>query len=122
MTGKGPTPTADFTIDISEQECIMDHGPAAEYHECDELLAYKQKAGLRLFFIYSGIYGVFVLLNAIFPSMMESVIFFGLNLAIVYGIGLILIAIILGLLYNRQCTKMEKRLDTSSSKARGGSE
>jgi len=53
---------------------------------------------------------------------MESVIFFGLNLAIVYGIGLILIAIILGLLYNHQCTKMEKRLDTSSSKARGGSE
>ena len=100
----------------------MDHGPAVEYHECEELLAYKQKAGLRLFFIYSGIYGVFVLLNAIFPSMMESVIFFGLNLAIVYGIGLILIAIIMGLLYNHQCTKMEKRLDTGGSKPRGGSE
>ena len=100
----------------------MDHEPAVEYHECDELLAYKQKAGLRLFFIYSGIYGVFVLLNTVFPSMMESVIFFGLNLAIVYGIGLIIIAIILGLLYNHKCTKMEKRLDTSSSRTQGGSE
>jgi len=100
----------------------MDHEPAVEYHECDELLSYKQKAGLRLFFIYSGIYGVFVLLNTLFPSMMESVIFFGLNLAIVYGIGLILIAIILGLLYNRQCTKMEKRLDTGRSNTQGGSE
>ena len=100
----------------------MDHEPSVEYHECAELLAYKQKAGLRLFFIYSGIYGVFVLINTLFPSMMESVIFLGLNLAIVYGIGLILIAIILGLLYNHQCTKMEKRLDTSSSNTQGGSE
>ncbi len=100
----------------------MDHDPSVEYHECDELLKYKQKAGLRLFFVYSGIYGVFVLLNTVFPGMMESVIFFGLNIAIVYGIGLILIAIILGLLYNHQCTKMEKRLDTSSSKTQGGSE
>ncbi len=54
--------------------------------------------------------------------MMESVIFLGLNLAIVYGIGLILIAIILGLLYNHQCTKMEKRLDTQGSKPQEGSE
>lgn len=100
----------------------MDHGPSVEYHECDELLAYKQKTGLRLFFIYSGIYGVFVFLNVLFPSMMESVIFFGLNLAIVYGIGLILIAIILGLFYNHQCTKMEKRLDTQGSKPQEGSE
>ncbi len=100
----------------------MDHEPSVEYHECEELLAYKQKAGLRLFFIYSGIYGVFVLLNTLFPSMMESVIFLGLNLAIVYGIGLILIAIILGLLYNHQCTKMEKRLDTQGSKPQEGSE
>lgn len=100
----------------------MDHGSTEEYHECDELLKYKQKTGLRLFFIYSGIYGVFVLLNTVFPSMMESVIIFGLNLAIVYGFGLIIIAILLGLLYNFQCTKMEKRLDTNGSKTRGGSE
>ncbi len=50
----------------------MDHEPAVDYNECDELLAYKQKAGLQLFFIYSGLYGVFVLLNTVFPSMMSS--------------------------------------------------
>ncbi len=100
----------------------MDHGPAVEYHECEELLKYKQKAGLRLFFVYSAIYGIFVLLNTVFPRMMESVVFFGLNLAIVYGIGLIVVAIILGLFYNHQCTKMERRLDTSGSKTLRGSE
>jgi len=100
----------------------MDHGPAVEYHECDELLKYKQKTGLRLFFAYSIIYAVFVLLNTAFPSMMESVIFFGLNLAIVYGVGLIIIAILLGLIYNRQCTKMEKRLDTDGDEIEEGSE
>lgn len=101
---------------------MMDHGPTVEYHECDQLLKYKQKTGLRLFFVYSGIYGVFVLLNTVFPSMMESVIILGLNLAIVYGLGLIIIAILLGLVYNIQCTKMEKRLDTSGTKTDGGSE
>ncbi len=100
----------------------MDHGPTTEYHECDELLKYKQKAGLQLFFIYSGIYGIFVLLNTLFPSMMESVIFFGLNLAIVYGFGLIITAILLGLVYNNRCTRMEKRLDTGGIKTEGGKE
>ena len=101
---------------------MMDHEPVVEYHECEELLKYKQKTGLRLFFLYSIIYAVFVLLNTVFPSMMESVIFFGLNLAIVYGIGLIVVAILLGLVYNLQCTKMEKRLDTGGRKIEGGSE
>ncbi len=101
---------------------MMNHGPAVEYHESDELLKYKQKAGLRLFFIYSAIYAIFVILNTAFPRMMESVILFGLNLAIVYGVGLIVIAILLGLIYNRQCTKMEKRLDSTDVKTEGGSE
>ena len=121
MNGRNP-PTADFKIEIPEQEYRMDHGPAVEYHECEELLKYKQKLGLRLFFIYAGIYGVFVLLNTLFPSMMESVIFFGLNLAIVYGMGLIIAAILLGLLFNHKCTKMEKRLDNTGKKTEGGSE
>jgi uncharacterized membrane protein (DUF485 family) len=100
---------------------MMEHGPAVDYHECDELLKYKQKTGLRLFFIYSVIYAVFVLLNTAFPHMMESVVIFGLNLAIVYGFGLIIIAVLLGLVYNRQCTNMEKRLDTGGKKTEGGS-
>ncbi len=98
----------------------MDHGPNVDYHECDELLKYKQKAGLRLFFIYSAIYAVFVLLNTVFPAMMESVVLFGLNLAIVYGFGLIIIAIILGLVYNWMCTKVERRLDTGGIDPDGG--
>jgi uncharacterized membrane protein (DUF485 family) len=100
----------------------MDHGPAAEYHESDELLKYKQKAGLRLFFIYSFIYGIFVLLNVVSPRMMESVIFLGLNLAIVYGFGLIIVAILLGLVYNILCTNIEKRLDTGGIDPAGGTE
>lgn len=101
---------------------MMDHGQAVEYHECDELLKYKQKTGLRLFFVYSAIYLVFVLLNTAFPGMMESVVFLGLNLAVVYGIGLIIVAIFLGLIYNILCTKVEKRLDTGGRKTEGGSE
>ena len=43
---------------------------------------------------------------------MEKEIFGGLNLAIVYGFGLIIFAILLGIVYNIFCTKKEKELNT----------
>jgi uncharacterized membrane protein (DUF485 family) len=100
----------------------VNHGPVADYHECEELLKYKQKAGLRLFFLYLLIYAVFVVLNTAFPAMMESVVFLGLNLAIVYGFGLIFVALLFGLIYNLQCTRMERRLDTGGIRPEGGAE
>jgi uncharacterized membrane protein (DUF485 family) len=50
---------------------------------------------------------------------METEIFFGLNLAIVYGFGLILFAIILGIIYNYFCTKKEDELNINT---KGGAE
>ena len=41
----------------------------------------------------------FVLINAFAPKRMEAIVFAGLNLAIVYGFGLILAAIFLALIY-----------------------
>lgn len=92
----------------------MDHGPAVQYDESEELKDYKQKLGLKLFYIYALFYAVFVILNAVFPSMMENVIFLGLNLAIVYGFSLIIVAILLGLVYNAFCTKKENEYEATN--------
>lgn len=89
----------------------MDHGPAVHTFEHEELKDYKQKLGLKLFLVYGLIYLIFVGINTLLPGLMEKVVFLGLNLAIVYGFGLILFAIILGLIYNSFCTRKEKEYE-----------
>lgn len=57
------------------------------------------RIGLVLFTIYLALYGGFVLLNAFRPSAMEATPWAGINLAVLYGLGLILAAIVLALIY-----------------------
>jgi uncharacterized membrane protein (DUF485 family) len=88
----------------------MDHGPAVEWKE-DKSLMYKEKIGVFLFIIYCIIYFGFIIINTVAPKLMELKMFLGLNLAVVYGFGLIIIAIIMGLIYNHLCTKKENELN-----------
>ena len=93
----------------------MDHGPAVELGR-DEAAAIKSKIGLRLFFVYGLIYAGFVFINTVKPKLMAKDIFMGLNLAVVYGFGLIILAIVMGLLYNAFCTKKENELNPPETK------
>lgn len=87
----------------------MLHEPAqkAKY---DPASPYKTRLGLWMFLVYCIVYIGFVAINIIAPKMMESVVGSGLNLAVVYGMGLIIFAMILAVLYNSMCTKKEKEL------------
>jgi uncharacterized membrane protein YciS (DUF1049 family) len=42
---------------------------------------------------------------------MGMIVFSGLNLAVVYGMGLIILAIIMGIIYNNMCTKAEDQMN-----------
>ncbi len=55
--------------------------------------------GLTLFFLYLIPYGAFVMLNAFAPESMELTPFGGVNLAILFGFGLIIGAFVLSLIY-----------------------
>ncbi len=57
------------------------------------------RLGLSLFTVYTLIYLGFVLLNAFAADTMEIVVVAGLNLAIVYGFGLIIVAIVMAFIY-----------------------
>jgi uncharacterized membrane protein (DUF485 family) len=59
--------------------------------------------GFVLFFIYLAFYGGFVLLNAFYPETMERTPVAGMNLAILYGFGLIIVAFVLALIYGAVC-------------------
>jgi uncharacterized membrane protein (DUF485 family) len=85
----------------------MRHSPASQLPE-DKASAYKARVGLILFFVYGLIYAGFVVINTISPETMGESIVFGLNLAVVYGFGLIVLALVLGLIYNSICTRVER--------------
>ncbi len=93
----------------------MNHGPAVEL-EKDNSAERKSKLGLILFFVYSLIYIGFVAINIANPKFMETKIIFNLNLAVVYGFGLIIVAIVMGLIYNHVCTKWENEMNPKDEK------
>jgi uncharacterized membrane protein (DUF485 family) len=86
----------------------MLHGPAGDSGP-DPAQSYKTRLGVKMFAIYCVVYAAFVVLNVFDEgSAMQTIVFSGLNLAVVYGIGLIVFALILALIYNFLCTKKEK--------------
>lgn len=88
----------------------MNHGPAVELG-VDKAAKRKTKLGVKLFIVYTLVYGVFVALGVINYEAMGKIVLGKLNLAIVYGFGLILLAITLGLVYNWRCTKIENEMN-----------
>ncbi len=91
----------------------MGHGPATSWGK-DNASEYKTKTGIKLFAIYCLIYSGFVAINTFAPKLMEIKVMLGLNLACIYGFGLIILAIIMGLFYNAACTKAEDKLNTKA--------
>ena len=83
----------------------MDHGPATEWKE-DKSENYKTRLGLVMFVFYFVIYVVFILVSVFSPRTLGMDVG-SLNLAIVYGFGLIIIAIIQSVVYNMMCSKHE---------------
>jgi uncharacterized membrane protein (DUF485 family) len=77
------------------------------------------RVGLVLFCVYLVLYGGFVLLNAFSPTTMEATPIAGINLAILYGFGLIVAAIVLALLYGFLC-RVEVPRDARASATRSG--
>lgn len=57
------------------------------------------RLGLILFGIYLAFYVTFVVISAFASSLFETIVFGGLNLAVVYGFGLIVLALVLAMIY-----------------------
>ncbi|OGS06917.1 MAG: hypothetical protein A2270_00585 [Elusimicrobia bacterium RIFOXYA12_FULL_51_18] len=93
----------------------MLHEPAAQSGP-DASADYKMQIGVWMFLLYAVVYAVFVAINLLKPLWMEKIIFSGLNLAVVYGFGLIAFALVLALIYNHMCGLHE----ADSKDAEGG--
>jgi uncharacterized membrane protein (DUF485 family) len=84
----------------------MGHGPGTEWRT-EKSQAYKAKLGIYMFAAYTPIYLAFILISVISPSFMARDIG-SLNVAIVYGFGIIILAIIQAVVYNAICSNKEK--------------
>lgn len=78
-----------------------------QVEEKDWVSKKKAKLGVIFFFIYLIFYAGFVTIGVLNYELLAIEVFSGVNLAICYGIGLILFAILLGILYNYFCTRYE---------------
>ncbi|MCA9063083.1 MAG: DUF485 domain-containing protein [Planctomycetaceae bacterium] len=75
------------------------------------MLNRNARIGLMLFAVYLVFYGGFVLINAISPATMESTPVAGLNLAILYGFSLIIVALVLSAVYGWLCREKSENSD-----------
>lgn len=91
----------------------MHHGPAAKL-ETDYAAEKKAKIGVMLFFVYLMVYTIFVIIALFYPESMEIHVIGKQNLAIVYGFGLIVFAIVLGFIYNMICTRLENKMNKNN--------
>ncbi len=94
----------------------MLHKPAAKA-EKDNASEWKAKLGIKLFWLYSLVYMGFVGIAVFATESMKKIVFAGTNLAIIYGLVLIVFAIVLGVIYNHVCTKKEDELNPKDGQA-----
>lgn len=92
----------------------MLHEPAVELGR-DNSIEKKTKLGVKQFWIYFAAYFGFVLIGAISPATLGESLFGSVSLAFFYGMGLIILAAVMGLIYNFFCTRYEDRLNTDNT-------
>lgn len=61
--------------------------------------AKHRQFGLKLFLAYLAVYVGFIALSTLYHETLSSPAMFGMNLAVVYGFGLILLAFVLAMIY-----------------------
>jgi len=84
----------------------MLHEPATPAGK-DPAAPYKMRLGLKMFAAYAFFYAGFVAINLLSPPTMATIVFAGLNLATVYGVALIIGALVEALIYDALCRRKE---------------
>ncbi|MGH7343152.1 MAG: DUF485 domain-containing protein [Candidatus Rokuibacteriota bacterium] len=79
--------------------------PAGAGQESADSAARATRHGLRLFSLYVILYGGFMGLSAFAPQLMAEASWGGVNLAVLYGMGLIVSALVLAGVYMALCRR-----------------
>lgn len=93
----------------------MLHGPAAKLG-VDYASKKKSRLGIILFLVYAILYTIFVIIGVNYSPLLGTRVFSGLNLAVVYGMGLIILAAVMGWIYSEICTYLENKMEKEAKK------
>jgi uncharacterized membrane protein (DUF485 family) len=93
----------------------MLHEPAVKLG-VDYATKQKSRLGIILFAVYAVIYACFVIIGINYTHLMGIKVIAGLNLAVVYGIGLIVLAAVMGYIYSLVCSNMEDKMEKEANK------
>ena len=85
------------------------HEPSTDWKK-DNSASIKELVGKWLFFLYTIFYFGFIFINVFSPNFMGIEIG-SMNMAIIFGFGLILFAMLLAFAYNHICTRAEQLLN-----------
>jgi hypothetical protein len=96
----------------------MLHEPATPAGK-DPAGPYKMRLGLWMFAAYALFYASFVAINLLDPLAMATIVLAGLNLATVYGVVLIVAALIEALVYNALCNRREAEFARAAQSGKG---
>ena len=91
----------------------MAHGPATKWKE-DKSEGYKAKLGFVMIAVFAIVYAIFILICVISPKTMANNVG-SLNVAVAYGFGIIVLAIIQALIYNYFCSRKEHKYEKADS-------
>jgi uncharacterized membrane protein (DUF485 family) len=78
---------------------------AAKEQEDEAVVTHNTRMGVILCIVYVLFYGGFMALSAFWPEVMSKPFVSGVNLAVVYGFSLIVVALVLALVYMKLCRK-----------------
>ena len=90
---------------------------AAAHDDHPEVSSANARAGLVLFFIYLAFYAGFMGLATFAPQAMGRPAVLGVNLAITYGMGLIIGAFVVAVIYMAICGRNARRFSDPFSDA-----
>jgi uncharacterized membrane protein (DUF485 family) len=79
--------------------------PVVKEREDADVVAHNTRMGVILLFVYVLFYGGFMVLSAFRPAAMAAAPFGGPNVAVLYGFGLIGLALVLALVYMVVCRR-----------------
>ncbi len=95
----------------------MAHGPATAWKK-DKSEGFKAKLGFIMIAVFALVYAIFILICVISPKTMANSVG-SLNVAVAYGFGIIVLAIIQALIYNYFCSRKEHEYEKADS-GKGG--
>lgn len=97
----------------------FDHAPIARETEDETVIARNARLGWRLFLAYLAVYFAYCMLVAFRLDVMRAIGWGGVNVAILYGFGLIISAFVIALVYAWLCREKTGREKTGETTGRG---